>query len=113
VKSRINTAVAANLRTDAASGPSVFTGKVPGDTDAERAQMEKSHAEGKTIARTLHTDQLREGDQIFVGKTTAVVVRRDATSYLRYWLDGSIDLNQRALQKDGANKYKALSSAID
>lgn len=113
VKARINTAVAANLRTDAASGPSQFTAKVPGDTDAERTQMEKSYGEGKVIARTLHTDQIREGDQVFVGKTTAVVVRRDGSAYLRYWLDGSVDLNQRALQKDGANKYKALSSAIN
>jgi hypothetical protein len=47
-----------------------------------------------------------------VGKSSAVAVRRDGTDYLRGWFEGSIDLGQKGLQKDGSNKYKIISDNL-
>jgi len=110
---RINLAANVSLRADASTAPQVFAAAVPAGTDAERAEMEKKYGEGRAIARTLRTSQLRQGDVLFVGAHSIVVVRREGTMFLRYWLDGSVDLNQRALQKDGATKYRVQSDKVD
>ena len=103
-----------SLRNDPTGGPQVFTAKIPGDGDAERADMEKSYAEGRAISRSVRADQLKQGDILYLGKSAGVVVRRDGTQLVRYWLDGAVDLNQRGLQKekDSASKYRVLSDNI-
>lgn len=103
-----------SLRNDPTGAPQLFTGKIPGDADAERLEMEKSYAEGRSIMRSARADQLKQGDILYLGKSAGVVVRRDGTSLVRYWLDGAIDLNQRGLQKekDSASKYRVLSDNI-
>jgi len=42
----------------------------------------------------------------------AVVVRREGPKLTRYWLEGTLDLGQPGLQKDGTNKYKVISDTI-
>ena len=94
------------------AAPQQFTSAVPADGDAERAQFQKQYAEGRPITRTFKLEQVRSGDVMYVGKGVALVMRRDGTDYLRGWLDGSIDLNQKGLQKDGSNKYKVNSDNL-
>lgn len=103
-----------SLRNDPTGAPQLFTGKLPGDADAERLEMEKAYAEGRTITRSARADQLKQGDILYLGKSAGVVVRRDGTTLVRYWLDGAIDLNQRGLQKekDSTSKYRVLSDNI-
>jgi outer membrane biosynthesis protein TonB len=96
----------------ATSAPQQFTAAVPADGDAERAQFQKQYAEGRPITRTFKLEQVRSGDAIYVGKGLALVMRRDGTDYLRGWLEGAIDLNQKGLQKDGSNKYKVVSDNL-
>ncbi|UXI70404.1 hypothetical protein [Tahibacter amnicola] len=102
----------ASLRTEAPAGPLMFTGKVPAEGDAERASLEKAYGEGRSVTRTVRTDQLRRNDTVYVGKDAAIVVRRDGSELVRYWLDGEVDLNQRGLQKDGAAKYRVISDTV-
>lgn len=103
-----------SLRNDPTGAPQLFTGKIPGDGDAERLDLEKAYGEGRTITRSARADQLKQGDILYLGKSAGVVVRRDGTTLVRYWLDGGIDLNQRGLQKDkdSASKYRVLSDNI-
>lgn len=96
----------------ASAEPQVFTAAVPGDGEAERGEMQKLYADGRSITRSMKVEQMRQGDTLYVGKKAAVVLRREGTDAVRYWLDGGIDLNQKGLQKDGANKYKALSDTL-
>ena len=37
---------------------------------------------------------------------------REGTKLARFWLDGTLDLSQSGLQKDGTNKYKVMSDTI-
>lgn len=86
---------------------------VPAEGNTERAQLEKSYGEGHAITRVLRVQQLSRSDVIYVGKNAAVVLHRDGDELVRYWLDGSVDLGQRGLQKVGANKYRVLSNNIE
>jgi hypothetical protein len=96
----------------ATAAPQQFTAAVPAEGDAERAQFQKQYAEGRPITRTFKLEQVRSNDSIYIGKGVALVMRRDGTDYLRGWLEGSIDLNQKGLQKDGSNKYKVVSDNL-
>lgn len=93
----------------------VFVAKVPGEADAERADMEKSYAEGRPVGRSLRIDQLAQGDVVYLGKTSALVVRRDGGQLARYWLDGELNTNQVGLQKEkgATGKFKVLNDNIE
>ncbi|HWU51286.1 MAG TPA: hypothetical protein VN153_00595, partial [Tahibacter sp.] len=92
----------------------VFAAKVPADGDAERTDMEKSYAEGRPVGRSLRVDQLTQGDMVYLGKTSALVVRRDGGQLARYWLDGELNTGQVGLQKEkgSTGKFKVLSNNI-
>jgi hypothetical protein len=93
----------------------IFTAAVPADGDAERADMEKSYAEGRPVGRSLRIDQLTQGDMIYLGKTSAMIVRRDGGQLARYWLEGALNTNQVGLQKEkgATGKFKVLSDNIE
>lgn len=93
----------------------VFTATVPADGNAERADMEKSYAEGRPVGRSLRIDQLTQGDMVYLGKTSAMVVRRDGGQLARYWLEGALNTNQVGLQKEkgATGKFKVLSDNIE
>ena len=103
-----------SLRNDVTGGSQIFTGKVPGEGDAEREEMQKSYGEGRPITRSARADQLRQGDIVYLGKSAAIIVRRDGTTLVRYWLEGALNLNQRGVQKEkeSASKYRVLSDNI-
>lgn len=93
----------------------IFTATVPADGDAERADMEKSYAEGRPVGRSLRIDQLTQGDMVYLGKTSAMIVRRDGGQLARYWLEGALNTNQVGLQKEkgATGKFKVLSDNIE
>lgn len=77
-----------------------------------RAALEKSVNDGRGIDATIEPSKLRTGDVIYVNGDTVAVVRRSGGDLLRFWLVGSLDLQQSGLQADGANKYKVLSDTL-
>ena len=98
------------LRTKSAGGN--FVGNVPPPNSAERNSLEQQFAEGKAVTETLHPKDLQIGDSVYLGKSSALVVRLAGTSYLRYWLDGELNLGQAGLQKQSGNVYKVISDTI-
>ena len=89
-----------------------LTATEPADNAPARAALERDYNEGRPIGNTIAVAKLQAGDIIYAGKGVAVVVRREGQSLARYWLDGSLDLGQSGLQKDGANKYKVISDTV-
>ena len=95
------------------SAPVMLEAAEPGDTDPVRATLEKRYNEGKRITELVETGALRRGDLIYTAKGAAVVVRREGSRLLRFWLVGSLNLNQIGISNEGVNKYKVLNSKLD
>ena len=89
-----------------------LTASEPAENAPARASFERDYNDGRPIANTLPVGKLQSGDIVYAGKGVAVVVRREGPSLARYWLEGSLDLGQPGLQKDGANKYKVISDTL-
>lgn len=94
------------------NAPVMLVGAEPGDTDPVRKSLEDRYNDGKRITELLAPSKLEMGDTIFVGKGAAVIVRREGSRLLRFWLDGSLNLNQIAISADGVNKYKVINSVL-
>lgn len=100
------------LRDERNDQPKLFVSAEPPDNSPARASLERDYNDGKPIAGTMTVEKLRAGDVVYTGKGVAVVVRREGPALTRFWLDGSLDLGQSGLQKDGANKYKVISDTV-
>ncbi|MGA9422881.1 MAG: hypothetical protein WBW61_11005 [Rhodanobacteraceae bacterium] len=98
------------LRETSTTAPSIFTGKLPEHASSERSALEQHYNDGRTIEETMSTSALRRGDLIYSGNAAAVVLRRNGASLSRYWLIGTVDLGQPALQKEGRNKYRVVGA---
>jgi hypothetical protein len=98
------------LRTKTAAGH--FIANVPAPDAADRKQLEQQYADGKAVAETVRPEDLRSGDVIYTAKSAAIVVRLAGGTYLRYWLDGDLNLGQPGLQKQGSNGYRVVSDTI-
>jgi chemotaxis protein histidine kinase CheA len=98
------------LRTKSVAGHIAAT--VPTADAADRKSLEQQYAEGKSVTETLRPADLRSGDVVYTAKSSAIVVRLQGTSYLRYWLDGDLNFGQTGLQKQGANAYRVISDTI-
>ncbi|WP_187300531.1 hypothetical protein, partial [Mizugakiibacter sediminis] len=90
-----------------------FAAAVPAAGAPARAQLEKLYNDGRNIGQTLAKSGLRNGDLIYTGDGAAVVVRRDGTFRLRYWLEGQLDLGQTALKALGGNAYQVVGSRVE
>jgi len=77
-----------------------------------RASLEKNLNDGRSIEATIEPSKLRTGDVLYVNGTAVAVVRRSGSDLQRYWLVGTLDLQQPGLQADGANKYKVLADTL-
>lgn len=95
-----------------AATSSIFVGKEPGDVDPTRTSLEKLYNEGRRVAEIISPKSLRNGDLIYTGNGAAIVVRRDQTRLERYWLEGSLDLNQSGITSESGNKYRVLKDNI-
>lgn len=101
-----------SLRDDRGAESKELHASVPADNAPARARFERDFNEGRTISDRVVPEKLRSGDFVYTGKDIAVVVRRDGAALRRYWLDGTLDLTQAGLKKDGANKYRVLSDTV-
>lgn len=84
----------------------------PSDVSPVRSALEKRYNEGRRISETLEPARLRIGDVIYTGNGAAVVVRREGPSLLRFWLDGSLNLNQSGIEFESGNKYRVIGATI-
>jgi outer membrane biosynthesis protein TonB len=100
------------LREDRNAESKDFVAAVPPDNSPVRATFERDYNDGHAIDESIAIEKLRSGDLVYTGKGMAVVVRREGAKLTRFWLDGTLDLGQSGLQKDGANKYKVISDTI-
>jgi outer membrane biosynthesis protein TonB len=100
-----------SLRDEKAEQSKELVAAVPADNAPGRAAFERDYNDGHAIGNTIAIEKLRSGDIVYAGKGMAVVVRREGQSLTRYWLDGTLDLGQSGLQKDG-NKYKVISDTV-
>lgn len=100
-----------SLRREFAGATSV-SAREPAAGAAERSALEKSINDGHTIATTLEPSALRTGDVLYVNGSAVAVVRRSGSDLLRYWLVGSLDLQQAGLQADGASKYRVVADTV-
>jgi flagellar biosynthesis GTPase FlhF len=111
---KVNEAIRENapvvLRTKSVTGHIAAT--VPATDAPERKSLEQQYAEGKSVTETIRPTDLRSGDLVYTAKSSAIVVRLQGTSYLRYWLDGDLNFGQAGLQKQGPNAYRVLSDTI-
>ena len=85
---------------------------VPGADSADRKSLQQQFAEGKNVTETIKPTDLHAGDIVYLGKTSALVSRLQGPTYLRFWLDGELDLGQAGLQKQSANAYRVISDTI-
>jgi len=92
--------------------PNVFVASEPGDASPARIALEKLYNEGRRINESLAPTRLRNGDVIYTGNGTAVVVRREGPLLLRFWLDGSLDLNQSGIDYESGNKYRVIGATV-
>lgn len=99
-----------SLRREFDASKTDVVASVPADGASVRLALEKAFNDGRRITDRLPAEQLREGDVIYTGTGAAVVVRRDGKDLLRYWLDGSFDTRQSAVQGDGPGKYRIRGS---
>ena len=111
---KVNEAIRENaqvvLRTKSASGR--IATAVPGADSSDRKSLQQQYAEGKTVTETIKPADLHAGDIVYLGKSAALVSRLQGTTYLRFWLDGDLDLSQAGLQKQSGNAYRVISDTI-
>ena len=100
------------LREERAADTKSLVATVPPDNAPGRATFERDYNDGHSIDETITVEKLRSSDIVYAGKGMAVVVRREGPKLTRYWLEGTLDLGQTGLQKDGTNKYKVISDTI-
>jgi len=100
------------LRDERAADTKSLVATVPPANAPERATFERDYNDGHSIDETITIEKLRAADLVYAGKGMAVVVRREGPKLTRYWLEGTLDLGQPGLQKDGTNKYKVISDTI-
>jgi hypothetical protein len=100
------------LRDDRGADTKSLVATVPPANAPGRATFERDYNDGHSIDETITVEKLRSADIVYAGKGMAVVVRREGPKLTRYWLEGTLDLGQAGLQKDGSNKYKVISDTI-
>lgn len=86
---------------------------IPAANSPVRAELEKQYNDGRSVGDSVGKAGLRNGDLIYTGQGAAVVVRRDGSLRLRYWLEGQVDLGQPALKKLGGNAYQVVGSRVE
>jgi hypothetical protein len=100
------------LREDRGADTKSLVATVPPANAPGRASFERDYNDGHSIDETITVEKLRSADIVYAGKGMAVVVRREGAKLTRFWLEGTLDLGQAGLQKDGTNKYKVISDTI-
>lgn len=84
----------------------------PGDVAPARIELEKAYNDGKRVTSVLAPKDLQRGDLIYTSGEAAIVVRRDRTALRRYWLQGTLDLNQSGVLKEGGNRIRIANDVV-
>lgn len=92
--------------------PGMFVAGEPGDLSPSRTSLETLYNEGRRIKEVITPGRLINGDVIYLGNGAAVVVRRDRPLLLRFWLEGTLDLGQSALEAEGRNKVRVIGAKV-
>lgn len=95
-----------------AEGSSLLQATEPGDVTPVRLSLERLYNDGRRIRESITPAGLKNGDLVYTGSGAAVVVRRDGTNLLRFWLEGELDLSHRGLEATGSNRFKVIGSVI-
>jgi chemotaxis protein histidine kinase CheA len=94
------------------AGENRVDAQIPAAGSSARAAFEKSLNNGQGFSDVLHTADLRSGDMLYVEGNTIAVARRDGLNLTRFWLVGSIDLQQAGILREAANRYKVTRDTI-
>ena len=101
-----------SVRAERSDQPKQLVATEPPGNSPTRATFERDYNDGHPISGAITVERLHAGDIVYAGNGMAVVVRREGQALTRFWLEGSLDLGQAGLQKDGANKYKVISDTV-
>jgi hypothetical protein len=88
-----------------------FVAKVPAANSPTRKSIERQYNDGRDIVGTLQPSDLHQGDLVYTGEGSAVIIRRTSGGIERYWLSGELDLRQTGLQTQG-NAIRVLTDTI-
>jgi hypothetical protein len=100
-----------SLRGSAKGGTLKFTFNVPAPKSPARIAIERQYNDGRDIVTNLTPVELRQGDLVYTGEGSAVVVRRTSVGVERHWLVGELDLHQSGLQTQG-NAIRVLTDTV-
>ncbi len=100
-----------SLRGSSKGGALKFTFNVPAPKSPARVAIERQYNDSRNIDANLTPVDLRQGDLVYTGEGSAVVVRRTSVGVQRYWLVGELDLHQSGLQTQG-NAIRVLTDTI-
>lgn len=100
-----------SLRGSGKAASSKFVSAVPAPKSPARVAIERQYNDGRDIERTVTPADLRQGDLVYTGDGSAVVVRRTSSGMDRLWLVGELDLHQSGLQTQG-NAIRILTDTI-
>ncbi|HJU07045.1 MAG TPA: hypothetical protein VJ727_00995 [Rhodanobacteraceae bacterium] len=88
----------------------VVDARVPAAHDTTRAALERQYNNGQPVTTSLHVRELQPEDRLLIDGKTILVVRREGNLMTRYWLEGSIDLDQSGVRKTDQNLYEVTGS---
>jgi hypothetical protein len=100
-----------SLRGSSKGGTLKFTFNVPAPKSPARVAIERQYNDSRNIDANLTPVDLRQGDLVYTGEGSAVVVRRTSSGVQRYWLVGELDLHQSGLQTQG-NAIRVLTDTV-
>ena len=100
-----------SLRGSSKGGTLKFTFNVPAPKSPARIAIERQYNDSRNIDANLTPADLRQGDLIYTGEGSAVVVRRTSVGVQRYWLVGELDVHQSGLQTQG-NAIRVLTDTV-
>lgn len=94
------------------AGENRVEAQIPTADSPARATFEKNLNNGQSFTDTLRPADLRSGDVLYVDGHTVAVARRDGFNLTRYWLVGSVDLQQAGIVRDAPNRYRVTRDTI-
>jgi len=100
-----------SLRGSSKGGTLKFTFNVPAPKSPARIAIERQYNDSRNIDANLSPADLRQGDLVYTGEGSAVVVRRTSVGVQRYWLVGELDVHQSGLQTQG-NAIRVLTDTV-
>lgn len=87
------------------STPEPAPNDAPPGAREERERFERLYNQGRNIDATIEIAALSPGDELYVGNTVTVVLRRSRVSVEAFWLSEPVNLDQDGIEHEEKNKY--------